>query len=98
MAVKIFIKRKIKEGKLKEASKFLIKARYDAMDQEGYISSETLSDCDQPNHVVVISMWQKIAHWNRWKESELRAKNEAEFASVLKGPTEYESYNLGLQV
>jgi heme-degrading monooxygenase HmoA len=97
MAVKVFIKRKIKDGKLSEASKLLIKARYNAMDQEGYISSETLSDCHRPNHVVVISMWQKIEHWNQWKDSDLRAENEAGFAALLDGPTEYETYNLGLQ-
>jgi len=97
MAVKVFIKRKIKDGKLNEASKLLIKARYNAMEQEGYISSETLSDCDRPNHVMVISMWQKIAHWKRWKDSDLRAENEAGFAALLDGPTEYETYNLGLQ-
>jgi heme-degrading monooxygenase HmoA len=97
MAVKILIKRKLKDGKLNEASKLLIKARYNAMEQQGYISSETLSDCDNPNCVAVISMWQKIEQWNQWKNSGLRAENEAKFEALLDGPTEYETYNLGLQ-
>jgi heme-degrading monooxygenase HmoA len=96
MAVKVLIKRKIKDGKLNEASKLLVKARYAAMGQQGYISSETLTDCDDPNKVVVISMWQKIENWNQWKKSDTRSETEIGFESVLDGPTEYEAYNLGL--
>ena len=96
MAVKVLIKRKIKDNKLNEASKLLIKARYDAMGQQGYISSETLTDCDDPNNVVVISMWQKIENWNQWKNSELRSEIETEFEALLAGSTKYEYYNLGL--
>ena len=96
MAIKVLIKRKIKDGKLKEASKFLIKARYAAMNQQGYISSETLTDCNDSNRVAVISMWQDLEDWNQWKNSASRAKNEAEFKALLDGPTEYEPYDLGL--
>jgi len=98
MAIKVLIKRKIKGGKMNEASKLLIKARYNAMGQQGYISSETLSGCDDQNNVVVVSMWQKIENWNQWEKSELRAENETEFESLLDGPVEYETYNLGLQL
>lgn len=96
MAVKVLIKRKIKDGKLNEASKLLIKARYAAMGQLGYISSETLTDCDDPNKVVVISMWQKIENWNQWKKNDLRSETEIGFEALLDGPTEYEAYDLGL--
>lgn len=98
MAVKVLIKRKVKEGKLNEASKLLTKARYNAMGQQGYISSETLSGCDNPNNVVVISMWQRIENWNQWKNGDLRAENETAVEALLDGPTEYETYNLGLQL
>jgi heme-degrading monooxygenase HmoA len=96
MAVKVLIKRKIKDGKIDEASKLFIKARYNAMGQPGYISSETLSGCDDPNNVVVISMWQRIENWNQWENGDLRAENETAFEALLVGPTEYETYNLGL--
>jgi heme-degrading monooxygenase HmoA len=98
MAVKVLIKRKVKDGKLNEASKLLIKARYNAMGQRGYISSETLSGCDDPKNVVVISMWQRMENWNHWKNNDLRAENEKAFEELLDGPTEYEAYNLGLQL
>ena len=96
MAVKVLIKRNFKNGKLNEASKLLIKERYDAMGQQGYISSETLTDCDDPNNVVVISMWKKIENWNQWKGTDLRSESEAGFEALLDGPTKYEYYNLGL--
>lgn len=96
MAVKVLIKRKIKNGKLSEASKLLIKARYAAMGQLGYISSETLTDCNEPNNVVVVSTWQKIENWNQWKKSDLRSEIETGFESLLDGLTKYEAYNLGL--
>ena len=98
MAVKVFIKRKIKNGKLNEASKLLIKARYAAMGQQGYISSETLTECDDPNNVVVISMWQKLENWSQWKDTDLRSEIDAEFETLLDGSTKYEYYNLGLVI
>jgi heme-degrading monooxygenase HmoA len=98
MAVKVLIKRKIKNGKLKEASRLLIKARYAAMGQQGYISSETLTDCDNPNNVVVISMWQKLTDWNQWKDTDLRSDTEAGFEALIEGSTTYEHYNLGLML
>lgn len=96
MAVKVLIKRKIKDGKLIEASRLLNKARYNAMGQKGYISSETLSDCGNPNILLVISMWQKIEDWKRWKKNPLRAENETAFEALLDAPTHYEFFNLGL--
>ena len=98
MAVKVLIKRKIKNGKLSEASKLLIKARYAAMGQQGYISSETLTDCNDPNYVVVISMWQKIENWNQWKNTDLRSEIESGFESLIHGSIKYEAYNLGLML
>ena len=98
MAVKVLTKRKVKNGKLKEASKLLIKASYAAMNQQGYISSETLTNCNDQNRVAVISMRQKIEDWNQWKNNTLRAENEAVFETLLDEPTKYEAYELGLVI
>lgn len=98
MAIKVFIKRKIKKGNFNEASKLLIKARSNAMSQAGYISSETLSNCDDPNKIVVVSMWQKKEDWIKWKDSELRKANEDQFEKLLDAPTEYEIYALGMRL
>ena len=42
----------------------LKEVRYDAMDQEGYISSETMWDYENPFRVVVASNWRSIENWN----------------------------------
>ncbi len=97
MAIKVFIKRKIKDGKSQEASRLIGKTRYGAMGQKGYISSETFTDHSDPNRILVTSMWHELKNWNDWKISEQRKENEAEFEKIVEGPTEYEIYNLGMQ-
>jgi heme-degrading monooxygenase HmoA len=97
MAIKVLIKRQFKEGHLKEISRLLINTRTHAMDQSGYIASETLSDYSDPNKVVVVSMWETLEDWNNWKGSELRKGNDDQFKHLLKGQTEYEIYKLGIK-
>ena len=96
MAIKVFIKRKIKDGKLQEASRLIGKTRYGAMGQKGYISSETFTGHSDPNRILVTSMWHELDHWNKWKNSEQRKENEAAFQKIVEGSTEYEIYNLGI--
>jgi len=96
MAVKILIKRKFKEGNMRAVSRFLINNRNGAMQQPGYISSETLRNLDDRDQVTVVSMWENIEAWNDWKNSKLRKANEAEFKDYLVGETRYEHYTLGL--
>ncbi len=96
MAVKILITRKLKAGNLQEASKMLIQARINAMAEPGYISSETLRGCNDPNEIVVVSMWEKKEDWDRYKDNASRKELEAEFSKLLDSPTVYAAYNLGL--
>ena len=96
MAVKVLIKRQFKEGHLNEINKMLKKFRDGAMDQEGYMSSETLWDAKDPNRVVVASNWRSMEDWNKWKNSELRKANEGEFESFLAQPIAYEFYYMGI--
>ena len=96
MAVKILIKRKIKDGNMQAASRLLINSRQGAMTQPGYISSETMRSLDDPGQVVVVSMWQSKEDWQTWKDSETRKAIQAEFDAYLVGQTEYEHYSLGL--
>lgn len=96
MAVKILIKRKFKAADFTTISRALRQARLGAMEQEGYISSETLWDHDDPTRVVVASMWQSLDHWNRYTASETRKASEIRFNEMLATPTEYEYFALGL--
>ena len=96
MAVKILIKRKFKDGNLKAASRLLINHRNGAMEQPGYISSETMQRLEDPNQITVVSMWEDIEAWEAWKKSDTRLANENEARDLLFGQTEYEHYSLGL--
>lgn len=96
MAIKILIKRKIKDGNLRAASRLLINNRTGAMNQPGYISSETMRSLDDPDLIAVVSMWQTREAWESWKNSETRLANETEFKDYVVGSTEYEYYSLGL--
>ena len=96
MAVKILIKRKIKHGNMRAASRLVINNRNGAMKQSGYISSESWRSLDDTDQVVVVSMWENMEAWENWKNNETRLANEAEFKDYLVGPAEYEYYSLGL--
>ena len=96
MAVKILIKRKFKNGNMRAASRFLINNRSGAMQQRGYISSETLRSLDDKDQIMVVSMWESMEDWQAWKNSETRKANVAEFKEYMIGETEYEHYSLGL--
>ena len=96
MTVKILIKRKFKDGNLRMAARLLINNRNGAMQQPGYISSETMQRLEDPFQITVVSMWKDIEAWETWKNSESRLANEDEVKDYLVGQTEYEHYSLGL--
>ncbi|MFW2368559.1 MAG: antibiotic biosynthesis monooxygenase family protein [Desulforhopalus sp.] len=96
MTVKILIKRKFKNADPKNVSEVIAESRKNAMREKGYISSETLCGCDDPNLILVLSMWQKKEDWEHYKNSPARIETEAKYAELLERPTEHESYNLGL--
>jgi heme-degrading monooxygenase HmoA len=95
MAMKVLIKRQIKEGKAREVFALLNKSRYLAMDQTGYITGETLIGYDDPLKILVISLWQSMENWLKWKENKERIANESKLMQYLDGPTEYEEFVLG---
>ncbi|UCD81095.1 MAG: antibiotic biosynthesis monooxygenase [Desulfobacterales bacterium] len=95
MPIRVLIKRQFKEGRVNEIKQMLKEIRYVALDQEGYMSSETMWDHENPSRVVVASNWRNIASWNEWMENEKRKSTEQKFAEFLEGKTEYEIFDLG---
>jgi heme-degrading monooxygenase HmoA len=95
MAVKVMIKRQIKEGKTKEVFALLNRIRADAMNQTGYITGETLLCYNDPRRLLVISTWQSIENWLAWKDNKERRANEAKLEQFLEFPTEYDEYIFG---
>ncbi len=95
MPIKVLIKRQFKEGHVSEIKTMLKEVRYDAMDQEGYISSETMWDYENPFRVVVASNWRSIENWNNWLNSDLRKSIDQKYEKFFVGKTEYEIFELG---
>ena len=95
MPIKVLIKRQFKEGHVNDIKTMLKEVRYDAMDQAGYISSETMWDYENPCQVVVASNWRSIENWNNWLNSDMRRSIDKKFGKFLAGETEYEIFELG---
>jgi heme-degrading monooxygenase HmoA len=96
MAIKVLIKRRFKEGHFDQIEKMIKQVRYGAMDQKGYISSETLWDHEDPFRVVIASTWQNKQSWDAWRESSVRRQRERKFEACLDGETTYELFDLGI--
>jgi heme-degrading monooxygenase HmoA len=96
MAVKILIRRKFKEEALKNASAMLIKARTNAMGSEGYISTETLVDYNDPKTVLIISMWRSKEDWDKYSDSDTRKEHEDKYAELFESSTNYEIFTMGM--
>ena len=95
MAVKVFIKRVIPEGKVKVLLPLFRRLRNLAINRPGYISGETLRGIDNVGQFLVISTWQSIDNWRQWVVSPERIEIQDEIDSQLEEETVYEIYQYG---
>ena len=93
MAVKVIIKRTIRQGhQARELVPLLLQLRCLAAKQPGYISGETLCDLDDPGDCLVISKWESAGEWKRWKESKERTEFDKKIESLTGEGTKYNIY------
>lgn len=95
MAVKVFIKRAIKENRAKDLLPFFRRLRNLATNQDGYISGETLKRIDHPGQYLIISTWQSLDDWKDWVASRERIEIQNEIDDMLDEETIYEIYQYG---
>jgi len=95
MLAKILIKRQFKPGNEKEILSLLNRLRSIAMNQPGYISGLTMMAPDDPENMMVISTWQTLDSWNKWKENLERQNLEAMLDIYQVRPTDYQEYVVG---
>ena len=95
MLVKVLMRRRMKNGNVREVFSLIRKIRARAMNQKGYISGETLVDHSDPRRSLVIGTWQDMDDWLSWKENPRRIELEAQLEPLLERPTEYEAYVYG---
>jgi len=92
MAIEVLIKRRVKQGD--HANKLvplILQMRALALHQPGYISGKTLCDLEHPGDCLVISRWETVDDWNRWKQSKERTDIEIKI-ETLTGETHYNIY------
>ena len=95
MLAKILIKRRLQEGKGQEIVSILNDMRSKAMNQSGYVSGQTLVNPEDLRDFLVISTWQSLESWRKWKESAARKSLDAMLEVYQDKPTIYEEYILG---
>ena len=88
MAVKALIKRVVPESKAKDMIPLFRQMRALAMNQDGYISGETLRNLNNTEEYLVISSWQSSDAWVNWLNSSDRQKIQARIDELLGGQTE----------
>lgn len=92
MTAKIIIRRNVPENKVKELTPLLKKMRNVCMNQQGYISGETLKNYEDTRKFVVISTWDSVEDWMRWASSHQRLEIQNQIDSLLGEQTEYGIY------
>lgn len=95
MAVKVFIKRRVPENRARDMVPLFRKMRSLAMNQDGYISGETLRNMNDPEEYIVISTWQSSEEWVKWLKSNERQQIQSQIDTLLGGQTQYEIYHYG---
>lgn len=95
MLAKVLIRRQFKAGHTREIVTLFNDLRSAAMGQPGYISGLTLMDPENAGKMVVISTWQSLEDWNRWKANGDRVRLESMLEIYQEGSTQYEAYVVG---
>ena len=66
------------------------------MQQDGYISGETLRRRENPEEFLVISTWRSFEDWQNWFNSGKRKELQSKFDILSGRETTYEVYHYGL--
>ncbi|MDY7032736.1 MAG: antibiotic biosynthesis monooxygenase family protein [Thermodesulfobacteriota bacterium] len=92
MAIKVLITRKVNENKQKDLLPLLIQLRKKAMQQNGYISGETLRGINDPTEFLVISSWKSIEAWKVWEKDIERKEIQEKIDTILEQKTTFMVY------
>jgi len=95
MTVKIMIKREFKEIPSTEDIRVINELRIKAMEQEGYVSGETLINTEDNRKMVALSVWSGLDAWKAWADSGDRCKLEGELILHMEEPSIIRSFFLG---
>ncbi len=92
MSVKVMIKRKWQVDKPEDLLPLLTELRSRAIEQPGYISSETLRSLDDPEDFLVVSKWETADDWKKWLQSKERRDIQGQVDSLIGEKSFYEIF------
>jgi heme-degrading monooxygenase HmoA len=93
MSIDVMIKRKVMPGRqAKELVPLILHLRALATYQPGYISGTTLCNLEHPDECLVVSRWETIDDWNRWRNSQQRTEIEQKIEMLIGEKAEYTIY------
>ena len=92
MLVRVFIKRRFREGAARHVFSLIRKIRARAMNRKGYISGETLIDSTDSRKTMVIGTWQSMDDGLSWEQDPRKKELEAQLERFPEAPAEYEVY------
>ncbi len=95
MAIKVIITRKVGKGRQKDLLPLLMELRTKAINQNGYISGETLKGISDPDEFMVISTWQSFEEWKAWDDNPERGEIQAKIDAILEQKTVAKAYLYG---
>lgn len=95
MAVRVLIRRIVPRNQAKDMIPLFRQMRALAINQEGYISGETLRNLEDPEEYLVISTWNSANDWKKWLANNERKDIQTKVDLLLGGETEYKIFHYG---
>ena len=93
MAISVLIRRSFSETqKASELAPLIVKLRSLAAVQPGYITGRTFRCLDCAGEYLVISTWNSIEDWNRWRNSDERRALQDQVDDLLGEKAEFRLY------
>lgn len=84
--IQVLIERYIADGMLSTYEQCSQQTIFKTYAQEGFITAESFTDVDNPNHKFVLSKWRSKHDWKRWAKSEERQALLNAIAPMLTRP------------
>jgi heme-degrading monooxygenase HmoA len=93
MSVCVTIQRKVDDKQIAtQLAPLIVRLRSQASVQPGYIMDQSFAALDSEGEYLVVSIWDTIESWNRWKNSEERQFIQDQIDQLTGKETVYRYY------
>ncbi len=93
MSICVIIQRKVDDKKIaSQLAPLIVRLRSQASIQPGYIMDQSFASLDSEGEYLVVSIWDAMDAWNRWKNSEQRQSIQKQIDTLIGEETVYRYY------